>query len=119
MHSLDSASGFEPLGRGIEALRALFHNTKNYYNPTFYMVLRTKPKIATKDVMDYIKKKEVVTYLQLVAEFCPDSKNLELRKFVGHNIRQKLYLQINRRTIKRISKGKYKYIKNHFNMLYY
>ena len=24
LHSLDSASGFEPLGRGIEALRALF-----------------------------------------------------------------------------------------------
>ena len=69
--------------------------------------------------MDYIKKKEVVTYLQLVAEFCPDTQNKELREFVGHNIRQKIYLQINRRTIKRISKGKYKYIKNHFNMLYY
>jgi len=73
------------------------------------MVLRKKPKIATRDVMDFIKRKKLVTYLQLVEEFCPDNQNKELRKFVGHNIRQKLYLQTNRETIKRISRGKYKY----------
>jgi len=72
------------------------------------MVLK-KPKIATRDVMIFIKKKGIVTYLQLLAHFCPDNKNKELRKFVGHNIRQKLYLQTNRGTIKRISRGKYKY----------
>jgi len=72
------------------------------------MVFR-KPKISTKEVMDYIQKKGVVTYLQLLARFCPDNKNTELRKFVGHNIRQKIYLQTNRGTLKRISRGKYKY----------
>lgn len=68
-----------------------------------------KPKIATKDVMDYIKKKNTVTYLQLISKFCVDENNKELRKFVGHNIRQKIYLQTNRGTIKRISKGIYRY----------
>lgn len=73
------------------------------------MTLNKKPKISTKEVMTFIKKKDVVTYLQLVAEFCPDNKNQELRKFVGHNIRQKMYLQNSSGRIKRISRGKYKY----------
>lgn len=59
--------------------------------------------------MNYIKKKKLVTYLQLVEEFCPDNKNQELWNFVAHNIRQKIYLQIKRNTLKRISRGKYKY----------
>lgn len=73
------------------------------------MTLNKKPKISTKEVMAFIKKKDVITYLQLVAEFCPDNKNQELRKFVGHNIRQKMYLQNSSGRIKRISRGKYKY----------
>jgi len=73
------------------------------------MGLKTKPKIPTKEVMAFIKKKKAITYLQLVAEFCPDSNNQELWNFVAHNIRQKIYLQINRGSIKRISRGKYKY----------
>ena len=73
------------------------------------MVLHKKLKISTKEVMNFIQKKDVVTYLQLVAEFCPNPIDKELRKFVGHNIRQKMYLQINRGTVKRISRGKYKY----------
>jgi hypothetical protein len=68
-----------------------------------------KPKIPTKDVMKYIKNKKTVTYLQLVSEFCSNEKDRELRKFVAHNIRQKIYLQINRKTIKRVSKGKYRF----------
>lgn len=73
------------------------------------MVLRTKPKISTKEVMAFIKKKDVVTYLQLVDAFCPDSSNRELWNFVAHNIRQKIYLQNLSGKIKRISRGKYKY----------
>jgi hypothetical protein len=73
------------------------------------MTLKKKPKISTKEVMAFIKKKDTVTYLQLIAEFCPDNKNKELRKFVGHNIRQKMYLQNSSGRIKRISRGKYKY----------
>lgn len=73
------------------------------------MALKKKPKISTKEVMAFIKRKDIVTYLQLVAEFCPDSKDQELRKFVGHNIRQKMYLQNSSGRIKRISRGKYKY----------
>ena len=73
------------------------------------MTLKKKPKISTKDVMSFIKKEKEITYLQLVAKFCPDSTNQELWNFVAHNIRQKIYLQINRGTIKRISRGLYKY----------
>ncbi len=68
-----------------------------------------KPKIAIEDVMIYIKKRKLVTYLQLVEEFCPDNNNKELWDFVAHKIRQKIYFQIKRGTIKRVSRGKYKY----------
>ena len=73
------------------------------------MTLNKKPKISTKEVMTFIKKKDVVTYLQLVAEFCPDNKDQELWNFVAHNIRQKIYLQNSSGRIKWISRGKYKY----------
>jgi len=73
------------------------------------MALKKKPKIATKDVMAYIKKKKTVTYLELISEFCSNEKDRELRKFVAHNIRQKIYLQTKRNTLKRISQGKYRY----------
>jgi len=73
------------------------------------MTLKQKPKISTKEVMTFIKKKDVVTYLQLVAEFCPDNKYQELWNFVAHNIRQKIYLQNLSGRIKWISRGKYKY----------
>jgi cobalamin biosynthesis protein CbiD len=68
-----------------------------------------KPKISTKDVMEYIKKKKTATYLELIAEFCSNENDRELRKFVAHNIRQKIYLQTHRKSLVRISKGKYKY----------
>lgn len=73
------------------------------------MVLKKKPKMPTKEVMAYIKQKNTVTYLELVSKFCSNENNRELRKFVAHNIRQKIYLQINIGTIKRVSKGVYKY----------
>jgi len=73
-----------------------------------------KPKISTKDVMSYIKKEKTVTYLQLVSKFCPNENDKELRNFVAHNVRQKIYLQTNRGTLKRISKGKYRYNHNYF-----
>ena len=57
-----------------------------------------KTKISTKDVMSYIKKEKTVTYLQLVSKFCPNENDRELRTFVAHNVRQKIYLQINRGT---------------------
>ena len=73
------------------------------------MVLKKKPKISTKEVMTYIKKQNTVTYLQLISKFCSNENDRELRNFVAHNVRQKIYLQIQRGTIKRISKAKYKY----------
>ena len=71
-----------------------------------------KPKIPTRDVMAYIEKEKTVTYLQLVSKFCPNENDKDLRKFVAHNVRQKIYLQINRGTLKRISKGKYRFNQN-------
>jgi len=65
--------------------------------------------------MSYIKKEKTVTYLQLVSKFCPNENDRELRTFVAHNVRQKIYLQINRGTLRRISKGKYRYNHNYFN----
>ncbi len=74
-----------------------------------YVTLQKKPKIATKEILNFIEKNDVITYLQLVAHFCHNNKDKELRKFVGHSIRQTMYLQIKRGTVKRISRGKYKY----------
>jgi len=62
--------------------------------------------------MKYIEKKKTVTYLQLVSKFCSNERDTELRNFVAHNLRQKIYLQINRGTLKRVSKGKYKFNHN-------
>lgn len=73
------------------------------------MVLKKTPKISTEEVMTYIKQKNTVTYLQLISKFCSNENNQELRKFVAHNLRQKIYLQIQRGTLKRISRGKYRY----------
>ena len=78
-----------------------------------------KPKISTKDVMQYIQKEKTVTYLQLISKSCSNEKDRELRHFVAHNLRQKIYLQINRETIKRISKGKYMFNANNFNTKYF
>jgi hypothetical protein len=75
-------------------------------------VVFKKPKISTKDVMKYIEKEKIVTYLQLISKFCSNEKDRELRNFVAHNLRQKIYLQINRGTLKRISQGKYKFNHN-------
>ncbi len=73
------------------------------------MVLKKRPKIPTSNVMEYIYQKNTVTYLELISKFCSNENNKELRDFVAHNLRQKIYLQIKRGTLKRISRGKYKY----------
>jgi hypothetical protein len=75
-------------------------------------VVFKKPKISTKDVMKYIEKEKTVTYLQLISKFCSNENDRELRNFVAHNLRQKIYLQINRGTLKRLSQGKYKFNHN-------
>ena len=64
-----------------------------------------------KDVLDYIKNKDEVTYSELVSEFCPTDKKY-LRAYLAHNLRQKIWYHIKKGTIKSVSRGVYKYMED-------
>ena len=87
LHSLDSASGFEPLGRGIEALRARLSEFNNIFNILFKN--RCKHRILTIEIEKRDIKKDMFKEVG--------------KENIKHDFGEEIAIEINENKLKELS----------------